>query len=173
VERARDDAIAAAKRHRHTLVEYVNCGDDRSCLMDKVVGDLVHHLHALRVGLDAIENHGTLNVVRNLCGVLRTRWNDAKPYGTHEPFINTVRLTEQFLELVDRYTDSSAASEHPTDLIPRQKVVQLFAVSPTTLKRYRDAGRIRSYRPPSAPPNASHLYSKAELDQHFQRRGLL
>ena len=58
----------------------------------------------------------------------------------------------------------------PGDLISMAVALSEFVPSRSTLTRAVRDRRIKSYRPPKAPPNASHIFSRAELKAIWPER---
>lgn len=62
------------------------------------------------------------------------------------------------------------AGEAKVGRVTAKDAMKTWHVSRATLKRYRDKGKLTSYRPPGAPENATYHYAPADLDRHFTRR---
>lgn len=71
-----------------------------------------------------------------------------------------------------RATKALAAKGAPAkpEYLAVKEVLKGWHVARSTLHRWRDAGKIKSYRPTDAPPNAPHQYDAADLDRLCPRR---
>jgi len=75
--------------------------------------------------------------------------------------------------LMDKAVDDLLAEPGlawPDDLIVVSVALSEYWASRATLKRARDDGRLKGYRPTQAAPNSPFQYSRAELDRFFRRR---
>ena len=63
--------------------------------------------------------------------------------------------------------DAAAA---PDESLSAKEAIRQYHVSRATLARQRKAGKLKGHRPPGSPCNAALYYTRAELDNNFQRR---
>ena len=82
-----------------------------------------------------------------------------------EPVLNALTQWAAYAEEQLRLLDA----KQPDDLIASRIALTRFAVSRATLKRCVANGALKSYRKLSAPKNAEHIFSEAELDARFER----
>jgi hypothetical protein len=68
-----------------------------------------------------------------------------------------------------RILDSTQATT-PEDIIAKRVALRRFEVTSVTLKRAVKQGKLRSFRPTSAPKNAEHQFSEAELATLYTRK---